>query len=128
MNGTADHVHALLSLSRVNSIAEIVEELKTSTSKWIKTKGSEFHGFQWQNGYAHSPSANPMLTKSSSTFGVRRSTIEGDRSKTSFARCWSGTSFRSTSDTCGIECDVTAVRQRGAQRQSAPLGLRRLSG
>ncbi len=51
MNGTADHVHALFNLSRVKSIADIVEELKTSTSKWIKTKGADFHGFHWQTGY-----------------------------------------------------------------------------
>ena len=51
MNGTADHVHVLFDLSRVKSIAEVVEELKTSTSKWIKTKGPDFRGFHWQAGY-----------------------------------------------------------------------------
>ncbi|HEY2895306.1 MAG TPA: IS200/IS605 family transposase [Pirellulales bacterium] len=52
MNGTADHVHTLFNLSRVKTIAQVVEELKTSTSKWIKTKGAEFEPFHWQNGYA----------------------------------------------------------------------------
>jgi len=51
MNGTADHIHALLNLSRTKSMAQIVEELKTSTSKWIKTKGPDFRGFHWQAGY-----------------------------------------------------------------------------
>jgi REP element-mobilizing transposase RayT len=51
MNGTADHIHALFSLSRVKTIVEVVEELKTSTSKWIKTKGPEVRGFHWQSGY-----------------------------------------------------------------------------
>jgi len=51
LNGTADHLHTLFYLSRVKSIAEIVEDLKTSTSKWIKTKGAEFRGFHWQAGY-----------------------------------------------------------------------------
>ena len=51
VNGTADHVHVLFNLSRVKTLAEVVEELKTSTSKWIKTKGTSFHGFHWQNGY-----------------------------------------------------------------------------
>ena len=36
----------------MTSIAAIVEELKTSTSKWIKTKGTDFQGFHWQTGYA----------------------------------------------------------------------------
>lgn len=51
MNGTADHVHVLCNLSRVKSIANVVEDLKTSTSKWIKTKGPSYRGFHWQAGY-----------------------------------------------------------------------------
>ena len=51
MNGTADHLHVLFNLSRTLTIADIVEELKTSTSKWLKTKGPSLRGFQWQAGY-----------------------------------------------------------------------------
>jgi REP-associated tyrosine transposase len=51
MNGMVDHVHVLFKLSRVKTLAEVVEELKTSTSKWIKTKGAPFRGFHWQSGY-----------------------------------------------------------------------------
>ena len=41
------------------SIAEVVEELKKSSTKWIKTKGPEFSDFYWQSGYGAFPSANP---------------------------------------------------------------------
>lgn len=51
IDGTSDHVHMLFSLARVITVADIVEELKTSTSKWIKTKGKEFRNFHWQRGY-----------------------------------------------------------------------------
>jgi REP element-mobilizing transposase RayT len=51
IDGTDDHLHILFSLSRVIKIAELVEEVKTSTSKWIKTKGPEFKNFHWQTGY-----------------------------------------------------------------------------
>lgn len=51
INGTADHVHILFSMARVVTIADIVEEVKTSSSKWIKTKGREFRNFHWQRGY-----------------------------------------------------------------------------
>src|SRR5688572_29005059 len=51
IDGTSDHVHVLFSLARVITVADLVEELKTSTSKWIKTKGREFRAFQWQRGY-----------------------------------------------------------------------------
>jgi len=51
IDGTSDHVHILFSLARVTAVADVVEEIKTSTSKWIKTKGREFRNFQWQRGY-----------------------------------------------------------------------------
>jgi len=51
INGTSDHVHGLFSLSRVVTIADLVEEVKTESSKWIKTKGREFRNFHWQSGY-----------------------------------------------------------------------------
>ena len=51
INGSSDHVHMLFSLSRVITIADLVEEVKTASSKWIKTKGRQFTNFHWQNGY-----------------------------------------------------------------------------
>ncbi|HVS80289.1 MAG TPA: IS200/IS605 family transposase [Pyrinomonadaceae bacterium] len=51
IDGTADHVHILFSLGRVITIADLVEEIKTESSKWIKTKGLQFRNFHWQKGY-----------------------------------------------------------------------------
>jgi len=51
IGGTQDHIHALLVLSRTWALADIVEEVKTNSSKWIKTKGREFWNFHWQAGY-----------------------------------------------------------------------------
>ena len=51
INGTSDHLHALFSLSRVVTVADAVEEVKTESSKWIKRKGIEFRNFHWQSGY-----------------------------------------------------------------------------
>ena len=51
IDGTNDHVHIVFSLARVITIADLVEEVKTSSSKWIKTKGREFRNFHWQRGY-----------------------------------------------------------------------------
>ena len=51
IDGTSDHVHVLFSLARVITIADLVEEVKTSSSKWIKTKSREFRNFHWQRGY-----------------------------------------------------------------------------
>jgi putative transposase len=51
IDGTSDHIHILFSMARIVTIANIVEEVKTSTSKWIKKKGREFRNFHWQRGY-----------------------------------------------------------------------------
>ncbi|HEY3026912.1 MAG TPA: IS200/IS605 family transposase [Pyrinomonadaceae bacterium] len=51
IGGAKDHVHILFSLGRVIAVADLVEEVKTESSKWIRTKGPEFRNFYWQNGY-----------------------------------------------------------------------------
>jgi REP element-mobilizing transposase RayT len=49
--GVADHVHVLCRLSRTQTIAVLVRELKRESSKWLKTKGAGLGSFQWQEGY-----------------------------------------------------------------------------
>jgi REP element-mobilizing transposase RayT len=51
VGGMSDHVHALFRLSKNLSLAKTVEEVKTSSSKWVKTQGRAFANFHWQNGY-----------------------------------------------------------------------------
>jgi REP element-mobilizing transposase RayT len=51
IDGTNDHLHILFSLGRVIKVADLVEEVKTESSKWIKRKGREFKNFHWQAGY-----------------------------------------------------------------------------
>ena len=45
----ADHIHILFSLPRTITIANLISKIKTSSSKWIKTKN--IHEFSWQSGY-----------------------------------------------------------------------------
>lgn len=52
IGGVADHVHLAGRLSRTITIADLVENLKTSSSKWLKTQFSELADFAWQRGYA----------------------------------------------------------------------------
>ena len=51
VGGTGDHIHALFVLSRTWALADIIEEVKTNSSKWIKTKGRSWRNFHWQSGY-----------------------------------------------------------------------------
>jgi REP element-mobilizing transposase RayT len=46
-----DHVHAFCSLSKNIAICKLIEVMKKSSSKWIKTKSLGLREFQWQNGY-----------------------------------------------------------------------------
>jgi len=51
VGGVADHVHMLFGLSRTLTVAQIVERVKTSSSKWLKEKNTKLSTFQWQHGY-----------------------------------------------------------------------------
>ena len=51
VGGVEDHVHALFALSRNYSIADIVKEIKRTSSRWIKEKSPTQKKFSWQHGY-----------------------------------------------------------------------------
>jgi REP element-mobilizing transposase RayT len=52
VGGIEDHVHLLVVLARTRTIAEVVEKLKVSSSKWMKQQAPQHEGFQWQTGYS----------------------------------------------------------------------------
>jgi len=51
VGGVEDHVHLLCVLSRTCAPADMVKEVKRSSSLWIKTRAPEFAAFAWQSGY-----------------------------------------------------------------------------
>ncbi|HET6569063.1 MAG TPA: IS200/IS605 family transposase [Rhodothermales bacterium] len=51
VGGIEDHVHLFFGLSRTLTIAQVVETVKISSSRWIKGKGPAFADFHWQGGY-----------------------------------------------------------------------------
>ncbi len=52
VGGFSDHVHIVTTLPRTLSQAEIIEQLKKGSSKWIKTIDPRYRRFFWQRGYA----------------------------------------------------------------------------
>jgi REP element-mobilizing transposase RayT len=44
-------VHLAVRLSRTITMAQLIEELKTSSSKWLKTQSPALAAFAWQRGY-----------------------------------------------------------------------------
>jgi putative transposase len=51
VGGAADHVHLAIRLSRTMTVAKLVEEMKSSSSRWIKGKSPALAKFAWQRGY-----------------------------------------------------------------------------
>lgn len=51
VDGTSDRAHAPFRLPKNLSLAGIVEEIKSSSSKWVKTQGRVLANFHWQSGY-----------------------------------------------------------------------------
>ena len=51
VGGVLDHVHLAITLSRTVTVASLVETVKTSSSKWLKTQLPTMSRFAWQRGY-----------------------------------------------------------------------------
>jgi putative transposase len=51
INSVEDHVHILFDLGRTVAVSTAVEDVKKSSSKWIKTQGVPYASFAWQAGY-----------------------------------------------------------------------------
>lgn len=61
IGGTADHVHALLSLPGMMSFAKAVQLIKGGSSKWVHDTFLRREKFGWQEGYgAFSVSASQV--------------------------------------------------------------------
>ncbi len=61
LNGIADHIHMLLLLGKTIPISKLISEVKTSSSRWLKTKGNQYRDFSWQNGYGAFSVSRPSI-------------------------------------------------------------------
>jgi len=51
IGGTPNHLHLLVSQSKNIALAFLLEELKKSSSKWMKQQDTSLRLFKWQDGY-----------------------------------------------------------------------------
>jgi|SRR5438552_14233597 len=51
IGGTLDHIHMLLSLPPMLSLAKAIQLLKGNSSKWIHETFPKMRSFEWQEGY-----------------------------------------------------------------------------
>ncbi len=80
-----DHLHALCTLPRTVTIAQLVSKMKAPSSKWLKTKG--IPDFDWQDGYgAFSVSASGINTVKN-IFVIKLYTTKIHTLKMSYDKC-----------------------------------------
>jgi len=63
INGMPDHVHCLFLLTPQRSIAEVIKQLKGSSSHWINEHNIITEKFAWQTGYAAYSVSESQLQK-----------------------------------------------------------------
>lgn len=51
VNGFLNHIHILCRLDKRITIADLLMEIKTDSSKWMKTQDRALRNFYWQDGY-----------------------------------------------------------------------------
>ena len=51
IGGYTDHIHILCMLSKKITLIKLLEEVKSHSSKWMKTKDELLKKFYWQDGY-----------------------------------------------------------------------------
>jgi putative transposase len=47
----ADHIHLLIAHPRTIAPSDLIQDLKSSSSKWLKPKSPRLAQFHWQGGY-----------------------------------------------------------------------------
>lgn len=51
VGGYTNHIHILCMLSKKIALMKLIEDIKSNSSKWIKSKGEKYANFYWQDGY-----------------------------------------------------------------------------
>ena len=52
VNGTEDHLHALVGLPATRSVADVIRIVKANSSKWVHEEFPNHRDLAWQSGYA----------------------------------------------------------------------------
>lgn len=51
INSVPDHIHVLFRMSKTVTISQLLEDMKKSSSVWMKAQSPETSSFYWQKGY-----------------------------------------------------------------------------
>ena len=98
--GMPDHVHLLVSMSRVWAVADLVRDVKSNSTGWIHDSKPDLLHFSWQAGYG-------AFSVSSSQLGLVRKYLAGQ--KTHHAKQSFQDEFRELLALHGLEYDERYV-------------------
>jgi Transposase and inactivated derivatives len=51
INGMPDHIHMLIGMRPAQSVSDLLQDIKASSTNWINEKRFSNYKFQWQDGY-----------------------------------------------------------------------------
>jgi REP element-mobilizing transposase RayT len=103
VGGVPDHVDIVTTLPRTLSQAQFIEQIKKTSSKWIRTVDARYRGFSWQRGHGASSASPSQLEGLRRYVKEHRSTIALTHFRKNIARCWASTASNSMSVMSGIE-------------------------
>lgn len=63
INGMQDHIHVLFGMRPVQSLSDLIQDVKGSSSKWINEKKFTNARFSWQQGFGAFSYAKSDLPK-----------------------------------------------------------------
>jgi REP element-mobilizing transposase RayT len=84
IGGHDDHVHILARIPASSPLADVVNKIKTNSSRWIHDKGIFHPAFAWQEGYAAFSVANLRRRMYRRTFRRKRNIISESHFRRNF--------------------------------------------
>jgi hypothetical protein len=91
------------------AISTLIEEIKTSSSKWMKTKGDRYADFAWQNGYGAFSVGQSQLPDLKHYIANQREHHYRLSSRTSTVRYWPSTRSNTMNVTFGTNGLATSI-------------------
>jgi REP element-mobilizing transposase RayT len=115
VGGVADHIHALCRLSRTMTIADLIEAMKTSSSKWVKREHPTSALSTGKTAMLPSQLAHRTRSRSIATLAIRRHTAARKPIKTNCGPSCANTKLNSTSATSGTDAPRLCPSPNGAK-------------
>lgn len=85
IGGMSDHIHLLIALPSDKKLSEVVRDLKSNSSRWMRETTSDSPG---RKVTARSASVPRKSLWSRNTFAIKRSITRSASSKMSLSQCW----------------------------------------